>query len=344
MTVFLFNQETPQQRISGPEFVREGFRGKDFVFSEVLDHFRDTAVAFINNYATTNKDKPFFIYFPVTSPHTPHTPHAFRGISRVHSLRADLIEATDAVFGSIYAALDSNNLTDNTIVIFTTDNGSDVNRGAEQNVRGEIHNAFQFNNSSGKSITLRGKKTTIYEGGHRVPLIISWPDNHDIVKGSVSDQLFSQTDIFPTIASILRVNLPPEVARDGLSLLPALTDASITNLRTTLVSHSFRGYFALRKGPWKYIADLDPSEDGSSSNVNGIGSLYNLENDIGETTNLLSSMPTLVQELRDTLISYGYVEPAAFANPFKTRSVPLVRDFYVSRPVSTISKDPIVLV
>ncbi len=277
----------------------------------VLPELGKRSVAFIERMAETKE--PFLLYLPLTSPHTPLSVNEpWRGKSGI-SLYADLVMETDAIIGNVLESLAENGLKDNTLVIFTSDNGCAPYIG---NVTIEEAMDTTFNNwrwsrekledlpvkameAKGHfpSGPLRGYKSDVWEGGHRVPFIVRWPGK--VKPGTVSTQLIHQADIMATVANILGVSLPENAGEDSFSLLPLLKGKEAP-VRIHAVSTSLRGIPAIRKGPWKLILGEGsggwcPGGDGKEVQ------LYNLENDLGETDNLAEEMPDKVTEIRDLM-------------------------------------------
>ncbi len=273
---------------------RRGPKDKAFKKNECLMEFAKKSVAFIDERA--KEDKPFFLYLPLTSPHSPVVPsEAWLGKSGL-SKYGDFLMETDWVVGQVLGALDKNNIAKNTIVIFSTDNGCSpsaripdlVSKGHKPN--GE----------------LRGHKADAYEGGHRVPFIVRWPA---LVKpDTVSARLTCQTDLISTFAEILNVKLSENSGVDSVSFLPSLKDPSDTQ-RTAIVNHSINGSFAIREGDWKLI--LCKGSGGWSAPKPGDSpvdapsvQLFNLADDLAEAKNLQAEQPERVKALTELLKSY----------------------------------------
>ncbi len=191
------------------------------------------AVAFIER----NKDQPFFLYYPTTNIHFPITPHPrFAGKTRSGKYGEFVIEFDWAV-GQILEALDRNQIADNTIVVITSDNGARPH----PDLNGHACNG-----------PWRGEKRMIYEGGHRVPLIVRWPSH--VGKNVVSDETVCLTDFFATFAKILGQPTPQNAGEDSYNITPVLEgDDYKKPLREATVHHSVSGQFALREGNWKLI-------------------------------------------------------------------------------------------
>lgn len=242
------------------------------------------------------KKQPFFLYVPLGSPHTPIVPSAaWQGKSPLGSY-GDFVMETDAVVTAISDALEKTGQTDNTLVIFTSDNGCSKAAGIE-NLRKKGHLV---------SAHLRGSKADIWDGGHRNPFIARWPGM--IQPGSTSDQLICLTDLFATVSDITGKPLPAGAAEDSVSYFPALGGKAIVSTRHGVIHHSISGHFAYRQGKWK-LALARSSGGWSSPKENQApagaskGQLYDMAVDPGETTNLYESCPEIVKRLLGQLKS-----------------------------------------
>jgi len=270
---------------------RRGDVANDFDHSTVLQKITEKAVNFIQSSST---DQPFFLYFPLTSPHTPWLPSdEFKGRSEA-GVYGDFVSMTDAMVGQIVSTLSEKGITDNTLLIFTSDNGShwlpsDIN---------------QFNHRANADYS--GMKSDIWEGGHRVPFIAHWPAN--IIAGSQSDALLCSTDLLATCAQIIGIEKPAS-ARDSYSFLGALKQENFEeNKDRVVIHHSVNGTFALRKGDWKLI-DAKGSggwslpEKQCDENMPP-QQLYNIKTDEMEQNNLYLQHPEKVKELNALLWKY----------------------------------------
>ncbi len=272
---------------------RKGPTSDDFVHEQVLPDITKKTVNFINENA--NGDKPFFIYMPLSAPHTPILPtEEFLGRSGLNNPYGDFVIMVDWVVGQVKKALIDQGIADNTILIFTSDNGCSPQADYEQ-LATKGHNP---------SHVFRGHKADIFEGGHHVPYVVSWPAK---VKPGVSNQLLCTTDLFATVAEIIGVNFDDNIAEDSYSFVPALKLKSNSNVRESIVHHSINGSFAYRKGDWKVI--FCPGSGGWSApkpNSGGIEELpkvqlYNLANDISEENNLQGEQSSIVENYRKEL-------------------------------------------
>ncbi len=272
---------------------REGPTSDNFIHEQVLPKITTKTVDFIRDNA--NGDKPFFIYMALSAPHTPILPtKEFQGISGLDNPYSDFVVMVDWVVGEVRKALEEKGITKNTVLIFTSDNGCSPQAGFEQLIS-KGHNP---------SYVFRGHKADIFEGGHHVPYIFSWPQK---VKPAKSSQLLCTTDLFASVADILNVKYNDNVAEDSYSFLPALKLKSNAEIRKSIVHHSINGSFAYRKENWKAI--FCPGSGGWSApqpNSEGIENLpkvqlYNLSDNIGETTNLQAEHTGIVEQYRKEL-------------------------------------------
>lgn len=223
-------------------------------------------------------EQPFFLYLPLTSPHTPIAPsEKFLGKSGI-SAYADFVMETDWVVGHVLNALEESGVAGNTLVLFSTDNGTSPKANfAELEEHGvDLRNHF------------KGHKAQIHEGGHRVPFAVRWPGK--VEQGSVCRETICLNDFMATAADIIDFDLPENCAEDSTSLLPLITGerTSLPN-RPLVVNHDISGNFAIRKGAWKLV---------------GNSKLFDLEMDPKESTDLSASHPEIVTELTETLERY----------------------------------------
>ena len=207
---------------------------------------------------------------------------------------ADFVAETDHSIGDVLAAIEQVGLEDETIVIVTSDNGSPGNFALPlQKQYGHLANG-----------PFRGHKGDIWEGGHRVPCFIRWPGV--VEPGRSSDALTSQTDFMSTFAEMAGIHLPDNAGEDSISFLPVLK-GSESGLRTDLVSHSFDGRFAVRKGDWKLIFAPGSGAWGAPRDPQAAAKgmppvqLYNMKTDPSETTNLQADYPSAVWHLTQVL-------------------------------------------
>lgn len=230
----------------------------DFDDVEALGKFTQHAVDFIDR----NHNRAFFAYVPLTSPHKPVVPHEeFSGASLCGAY-GDFMVETDYRVGQILAALDRWDLAENTLVVFTSDNGAENTFRARATEYGH--------HSSGK---FRGGKRDLYEGGHRVPFLVRWP--RVIEGGSRCDAVVCQTDLLATMAEVLGVSLPANAGEDSQSFRSAFEGRPFD--RGPVIHHGAAGHFAIREGGWKLLLTKEGRE------------LYDLGGDPGESTNVIES-------------------------------------------------------
>lgn len=279
-------------------FWRKGPKGKDFEHVDTLPNIANRSVKYIEEQA--KDDKPFFLYCALTAPHAPIIPTTeFIGKSNA-SAYGDFVLLVDKVVGQIVDAITEEDRLENTLIFFTSDNG--------QSPRADFDDDELPLAGHNGSYIYRGKKFDIYEGGHRVPFIASWPGK--IEKGSHSDETICTVDFMATAAELLGVSLPDDAAEDSYSFVPALTQTKLRKpIREATVMHSSDGRFAIRKGDWKLI--LWAGSGGwafpaTEEDMKGLPKfqLYNLKKDPSEKSNLVSKYPKRVSELKALLEKY----------------------------------------
>ena len=279
-------------------FWRKGPMADDFDHVEVLSEITDRSVRYIGQ--QSQSDEPFFLYVAMTAPHAPIIPKSeWIGKSNV-SAYGDFVLQVDYEAGRILNAIEANGIAEDTLVFFTSDNG--------QSPRADFDDdELPLANHKGSCI-YRGKKFDIYEGGHRVPFIASWPGT--IEKGSWSDEVICTTDFMATAAEMLEVEYGDDTAEDSVSFLSVLMSTDYDKpLREATVHHSSDGRFAIRQGDWKLI--LWPGSGGwafpaTEKDMSGLPrfQLYDLAKDPGETTNLESRYPERVKSMKALLEKY----------------------------------------
>ena len=260
---------------------------------QLTTRYTERAVDFITN----NKDRPFFLYLPHSMPHVPlGVSEKFKSKSE-QGMYGDVIMEIDWSVGEILNALSDNDLDDNTVVIFTSDNGPWLNYG----------------NHAGSAFPLREGKGTMWEGGSRVPCIIRWPGR--ITAGSVSHQLAATIDILPTIASITGAALPARPI-DGVSIQAILEGDTSATPREEYYYYYGGELIAVRKGKMKLVfphsyrsyAGIEPGLDGYPGIYKGVLGkyavgkskleLYDLDNDISESQDVSEMYPDVVKTLQ----------------------------------------------
>lgn len=303
---FIENHDLVGRR-AGEEF--RIVKGQDFpeglaqprVDDQVDSTLTKKAVEFIRR----NAAKPFFLYFTPCAPHTHVTPAgAFRGSSEA-GLYGDHIQELDSHVGTILQTLDELNLAENTLVIFTSDNGSTPKdfkgtQGVKLNLAddsGDIRKKFKTAKADAKEMghitngPFRDGKGYAYEGGHRIPLLARWPRR--IAEGTTSDYTVNLTDLFATAAEIVERDIPANAAEDSVSLLPVLLgqeDRVADREAVFILGNGKDSSVAVCTGKWKLIvrygSDLDKGNE-----------LYDLPNDPGEQTNLIEQHPEVASRL-----------------------------------------------
>lgn len=292
-------------------FHRPGPSTEDFEAVNCLRDFAREARQYIRDRSRDPKT-PFFLYLPLTSPHTPIVPSpAWKGKSTLGDY-GDFLMETDWVVGEVLAELDARGLTDNTLVLFTTDNGcSPAAKIPDLEAKGHHPNG-----------DWRGHKADIYEGGHRIPFLVRWPGK--VKPGSQYEGTVCTADFYATVADLLgkKDALAPDAAEDSFSFLPALLDQpDPENRRPFTIHHSINGSFAIRQGDWKLC--LCPGSGGWSAPRPATAlkdkslppvQLFHLTRDPGEQENLASSETEIVAEMAGLLaraIREGSTRPGA---------------------------------
>lgn len=273
-------------------FWRGGGLAPSFRHVDVLPRLTERAVKFVD--AQRGGSKPFFLYLPLTGPHTPWLPtKQFVGTAKAGPYGDFVVQVDDAI-GQVAAALARNGLARNTLLIVTSDNGA---HWLPDEIERHNHRA------NGR---LRGQKADIYDGGHRIPFLARWPGR--VAANQVSDQLGGLTDLIATAADITGSRLPANAGEDSFSLVPALTGAK-GGRREAIVHHSAQGLFSIRERNWKLAlgrgswgftqpAKIDPKPGEPA------GELYDLASDPEERENLYARRPEIVARLTALLEKY----------------------------------------
>ncbi|QDV86716.1 sulfatase family protein [Planctomycetes bacterium TBK1r] len=265
---------------------------------EMLPRLTKTAVEYIES--RKDQSEPFFLYVPWSSPHSPVIPtKQWQGKSGLNA-HADFVMQTDDSFGKVVDALRDNGLLDNTLILCSSDNGTS---GPTSKI-GQLQEMGHF-----PSGDLRGSKADIWDGGHRVPFLVSWPGV--VQSGSRSSGLVCLTDVTRTVADILDLELPDNAAEDSISFLPLLKGETEHD-RQDVIHHSVSGYFAIRQHNWKL--SLCPDSGGWTGarpskkswekyEKEGLPmvQLIDMDGDLGEQTNLARDHQGKVEELRELL-------------------------------------------
>ncbi len=270
---------------------RKGPAGADFHIPQVLPHLFDKSKEYVEQRAAKAKNgTPFFLYLPLPAPHTPIVPlPPFKDASGLNPY-ADFVMQVDHLMGELIATVEKQGLGDNTLIIFTSDNGCSPQAN------------FSLLQSKGHfpSEKYRGHKADIYEGGHRVPLIMHWKGM--IQPGSKTHALACLTDIYATLETITGQQKQKTGGEDSFDLYPVFEGEETTG-RDTLVSHSIGGSFAIRQGDWKLCLSAGsggwsaPREPAAKKQGLPPMQLFNLSADPGEKKNLVKENPAKVKEL-----------------------------------------------
>lgn len=282
---------------------RAGLIAPDFSMEEVDLVFLKKSREFLEQHVRQSSTKPFFLFHSAQAVHLPSfAAPPFQGKTKAGP-HGDFIHQLDYVVGELLTTLEKLGVADNTLIMFTSDNGPETTS--------VIHMRADFAHDGARP--WRGVKRDSWEGGHRVPFLVRWPSK--VKAGTTSSQLTSLTDVMATVAEIVGAKLPDNAAEDSFSMLPALLDEARAPIRPYLLQQAFGGArtLSIRRGDWKYL-DHAGSGGNRYDNNPGLkpfqlpntasdapGQLYNLATDPGETTNLYHARPEVVAELKSLL-------------------------------------------
>ncbi|HQF13228.1 MAG TPA: arylsulfatase [Thermogutta sp.] len=285
----------PQEDTKGQEFPmnwRPGKKSPDFEHDQVLSVLTERAMGWLSKTHKKAPKQPLFLYFALTAPHTPVLPlPEFQGKSQAGSY-GDFVVQVDHVVGQLVKTIEDLGIRDNTLVIFTSDNGSTMT----------IRPFFQKYQHA-TNYHFRGQKSDIWEGGHRVPFLVRWPGH--VPPKSVCHQPICLTDCLATFAELVSSPLPDDAGEDSFSFLDLLENPNAPFQRAPIVMHSIAGFFAIREGDWKLLECR--GSGGWSLPENKVPKdalpkqLYNLKDDVGEQHNLLLEHPHVAQRLSEHL-------------------------------------------
>jgi len=288
--------EQPAQKF--PAFLRKGPRATDLAMEDVLDHLLGQATRFIREEAKTQR--PFFLYFALTAPHKPVLPHPrFRGKTNLGPY-GDFIVQVDWTAGQMLRAIDEAGVADDTLVIYTSDNGSYMYRrddpGFVDHVADPTVQAYRSDHHRSNYV-FRGTKADIWEGGHHVPFFVRWPGR--VKPGTRCEETICLVDLFATAADILGASPPKGAAEDSYSFLPLLDGRPSDFDRPPVIHHSAAGMFAVRDGQWKLVLG-----NGSGGREPPRGKpfqrpyqLFDLAADISERHDLIEKHPDVAKRL-----------------------------------------------
>ena len=271
----------------------------------IEDQVDSTLTSKAVDFISRNADQPFLLYFTPCAPHTHVTPAAPFRKSSDAGLYGDYVQELDSHVGTILEKIDELKLTDNTIVIFTSDNGSTPKdfkgtQGVHLNLAddsGDIRKKFKSAKADAKKLghvtngPWQDGKGKAYEGGHRVPFIARWPGK--IEPGSVSDCTINMTDLFATAGEVAGLELPEDAAQDSVSILPVLfgkQECVADRDAIFILGNGKDSAIAVCSGKWKLIARYGDDADQGNE-------LYDLENDPGELDNVSEQQPEITQQL-----------------------------------------------
>lgn len=285
-----YTEDYMKKGVRGARY-RHGDVADDFNHQECLDYFTRKSEDYVRQAATC--DEPYFLYLALTAPHAPWLPERkFRGRSGAGAY-GDFVCMVDEVVRRIHKAVERSGKAENTLIIFTTDNGA---MWLEEEVRQTGHRA-----NGGWS----GAKSDLWEGGHRVPWLATWPAV--IAPGSRSGQLISSTDLLATLAEMLGEPLPDGAGEDSFSFwqdLSGKVKKGTDGRRRSMVYHSVNGSFALRKGDWVFV-DCKGSGGWTLPEEKTAGlpevQLYDLKNDASQKKNVAALHPDIVLEMKREL-------------------------------------------
>jgi len=287
-----------QDEQPNPAFLREGPRSPDLIMEDVLDVITSEAIGYMENRVLHGE--PFFLYVPLTAPHKPILPHPrFRGETDLGPY-GDFLHQVDATVGVLYEALERLGIDDDTLVIFTSDNGSFMYREENPDTPDHTHDhALQTYHPANHqpNFVLRGTKGDIWEAGHRVPFFVRWPAG--VAGGRAISATICQTDIFATLAEILGAEVPEGAAPDSFSFMGLLEGQDDAVRPEPVIHQSGRGMLAIRDGDWKLVLG-----NGSGGRQQPIGErferpyqLFNIAEDLREAHDVIAEHPEIAERL-----------------------------------------------
>ncbi|GAA5135053.1 hypothetical protein GCM10023213_07700 [Prosthecobacter algae] len=244
------------------------------------------------------KDRPFFLYYTPVAVHNPVTPDKDLAGKSKAGPYGDWIHELDRSIGGVLAALDETGHAENTLILFTSDNGGVFKPERDMPQTDAFKAGLKVNGA------LRGGKHTVWQGGFKVPFIARWPGK--IPANSVCDEMVSLADILATTAAIIGEKLPAaqQAAEDSHNILPALLGEQAAPARNHLIVHSSDGVYAIRKGPWKWVEGIPAAGIKRTRSDEFIPTLFDLEKDPAETKDISAQHPEVVQELSALLNQY----------------------------------------
>ena len=313
--VFIENNRLTEAPTATKAFHRKGAAAPDFEPENVLPTLTRKAGEYI-----AKTKSPFFLYLALPSPHTPLAPSKEWQGKSILGPYGDYVMETDWAVGQVLDALDKAGLAANTLVLVTSDNGVApyVGVGPEQ-LQHLKANGFRAQGGRSQykqleamghfsSYIFRGHKADIWDGGHRIPCLVRWPDK--VKAGTSSDQLVSLVDFMATCADIVHAKIPANAAEDSMSWLPVLFGKATLPVHEAVVFHSINGSFAIQQGNWKLELCSgsggwgDPTPGSKEAKALPPAQLYDMNKDIGERANESTSHPEIVERLTKLLEKY----------------------------------------
>lgn len=277
---------------------RAGPKVKDWNPYEVLPTLAQRAVTWIKD---QEKAQPFFLYLAFPSPHAPIIPNDEYDVKSQAGAYGDFVVQTDAIVGQVLQAIDDMHMSDNTIIVFSSDNGPE----AYAWPRALIYDHYSMGD-------LRGLKRDVWEGGHHVPFIIKWPGH--IAPGAISNEVISQVDIMATLADLVDIELPDHAAPDSYSLTPLLKGQEYhIPLREATVHNTYESKWGIRMGDWLYInhpsgghrkIPEDFMRHKGYTEFETEGLLFNMKEDPGQRSNLYEQHPQKIEKMKKLLEQY----------------------------------------
>ncbi|MFC2120927.1 arylsulfatase [Bacteroidota bacterium] len=261
-----------------------GLMVPDWSEEDVDPIFTEKAISFINKHQKSSPGKPFFLYLAFSSPHIPWLAPDFIKDKSQEGPRGDLCALVDWCVGKILDELDKQNLSDNTLLIFTSDNGP--RKGA---------------NGHKSAGDFRGYKASIWEGGHRVPFIARWPGK--IKSGTKSNEIISLTDMLASFSALTNSELTDKEAEDSYNVLPAILGEEFVQPENRVrIFHSGKNDYAIRQGKWKLVtkvqwSGLENNEAILSSDIQ----LFNLQVDPYEKVDISDNHAEIIDRLKKLL-------------------------------------------
>lgn len=259
----------------GPRLIAENWQR-----DQVDSIYTEKTISFIKKQHQLKKDQPFYIHLTPEAPHLPNNvPDFIKGKSQAGD-RGDHVMMLDWMVGRITNTLKELGIDKNTLIIITSDNGA-IRVGTDGSKNGIYCGAFETDFDHKSCGDLKGFKAGLFEGGHRVPFIVSWPEK---IKSGVNENLVSSIDMMASLAALINYELPEAMGEDSFNILPHFYGEK-ENIRNTLIHQHYNGELALRQGDWVYFKNH----------------LYNLKYDLYQNNNLIKKHPEVAKEMKTLL-------------------------------------------